>query len=51
MKLRQFDDISLNDINYLKSVPMQFLRITLTHYENTPMQYTVIFHSCKNDNF
>ena len=20
------------------------------HYENTPMQYTVIFHSCKNDN-
>ena len=21
------------------------------HYENTPMQYTAIFHSCKNDNF
>ena len=21
------------------------------HYENTPMQYTVIFHSCKNNNF
>ena len=21
------------------------------HYENTPMQYTTIFHDCKNDNF
>ena len=21
------------------------------HYENTPMQYIVIFHGCKNDNF
>ena len=20
-------------------------------YDNTPIQYTVIFHSCKNDNF
>ena len=20
------------------------------HYENTPMQYTSIFHGCKNDN-
>ena len=24
---------------------------TLPHYENTPMQYTVIFLGCKNDNF
>ena len=23
----------------------------LYHYDNTHMQYTVIFHSCKNDNF
>ena len=22
-----------------------------SHYENTPMQYTAIFHRCKNDNF
>ena len=22
-----------------------------SHYENMPMQYTVIFHGCKNDNF
>ena len=22
-----------------------------THYENTPMHYTAIFHACKNDNF
>ena len=21
------------------------------HYENTPMQYTAIFHGCKKDNF
>ena len=25
---------------------------TAVHYENTPMQYTAIFHGrCKNDNF
>ena len=23
----------------------------LVHYENTPMQYTAIVHSCKNDSF
>ena len=23
----------------------------LVHYENTPIQYTVIFHDCKNDYF
>ena len=23
----------------------------LFHYENTPMQYTAIFHGCENDNF
>ena len=22
-----------------------------SHYENTPMQYTAIFHGCKNDKF
>ena len=22
-----------------------------SHYENTPMHYTAIFHGCKNDNF
>ena len=27
------------------------LRIIANHYENTPMQYTAIFHGCKNDNF
>ena len=25
--------------------------IRSTHYENTPMQYTAIFHGCKNDIF
>ena len=23
----------------------------ILHYENMPMQYTAIFHGCKNDNF
>ena len=23
----------------------------IIHYENTPMQYTAIFHRCKNDKF
>ena len=23
----------------------------ILHYANTPMQYTAIFHGCKNDNF
>ena len=23
----------------------------MIHYENMPMQYIAIFHSCKNDNF
>ena len=26
-------------------------KTNLKHYENTPMQYTAIFHSCENDNF
>ena len=28
-----------------------FMSYTLSHYENTPMQYTAIFHGCKKDNF
>ena len=30
---------------FLKSVSI------FTHYENTPMQYTAIFHGCKNVHF
>ena len=26
-------------------------RLWVLHYENTPVQYIVIFHGCKNDNF
>ena len=26
-------------------------RMFTIHYENTPMQYTVIFRSCKKENF
>ena len=25
--------------------------IYIFHYDNTPIQYTVIIHGCKNDNF
>ena len=25
--------------------------LKMQHYENMPMQYTAIFHGCKNDNF
>ena len=25
--------------------------VTFIHYANTPMQYTAIFHGCKNGNF
>ena len=27
------------------------VKMVFDHYENTPMQYTVIFHSCKTYNF
>ena len=27
------------------------LAVPKCHYENTPVQYTAIFHSCKSDNF
>ena len=28
-----------------------FCCLFICHYENVPMQYTVIFHGCKNNNF
>ena len=40
MKLAIDVSLSKRDIKQLKN-----------HYENTPIQYTVIFHGCKNDNF
>ena len=36
-------------INTCVTVGSDMLKIM--HYENTPMQYTAIFHGCKNDNF
>ena len=30
---------------------LDMLFVVLSHYENTPMQHTAIFHGCKNDNF
>ena len=32
-------------LNCQQYLTMQF------HYENTPMQYTAIYHGCKNENF
>ena len=45
-----FKNAKKND--YLNRPMMYLLRITYDslHYENTPMQYTAIFHGCKNDN-
>ena len=41
-----FQDNALNLHNSEQKVSS-----SANHYENTPMQYTAIFHSCKNDNF
>ena len=30
---------------------MASVALFITHYANTSMQYTAIFHGCKNDNF
>ena len=55
-----FIDMRLSTpLNYYKSVkdishhvigPSLSCRFS-NHYENTPMQYTSLFHGCKNDNF
>ena len=45
------------DLGYTLEPPLRgtkfvhFCDDSLLHYENTPIQYTVIFHDCKNDNF
>ena len=52
-----FLHIQHSDICIKKEILSEDLKITLTanititHYENIPMQYTAIFHGCKNDNF
>ena len=38
-------------INLLNSLSGVQTPHTVTHYDNMPMQYTAIFHGCKNDNF
>ena len=37
----------------LHEYEVQIIKLVLrvTNYENTPMQYTAIFHGCKKDNF
>ena len=56
-KLTQSSCKSTDDINAIKMdhtavSDIKVSSVTLfTHYANIPMQYTAIFHSCKNDNF
>ena len=41
-------------VYYVRSVDSHFVfegRISVLHYANTTMQYTAIFHGCKNVNF
>ena len=33
------------------ATPHLAMGVERSHYENTPMQHTAIFHGCKNDNF
>ena len=42
-------DFSFSHIH--NSVVQLSITILKRHYENTHMQYNVIFHGCKNDNF
>ena len=39
----------VTDFDFLQVSEPGILKIF--HYENMPMQYTAIFHGCKNDNF
>ena len=32
-------------------VPKEQVNLSISHYVNMPMQYTAIFHGCKNGNF
>ena len=64
-RARSVHDVSLTNFNDFKiggfflpnaqlqsgSMRVHHLPFCHLHYENTPMQYTAIFHSCKNDNF
>ena len=34
-----------------KTIDFDFFFLIFPHYDNTAVQYTAIFHGCKNDNF
>ena len=59
LPINQFNSSLIHTIrNHLKLTFWQFdglgeklFSILLIHYENTPREYTVIFHGCKNDYF
>ena len=36
---------------HCSNIPDLIFKTLPSHYENTPMQYSAIFHGCKNDNF
>ena len=39
------------DLVSSRRIGKMLLLVSALHYANMPMQYTAIFHSCKNDNF
>ena len=39
------------EVFQLKFISFASVNITVSSYENTPMQHTAIFHGCKNDHF
>ena len=41
-------NIRFKNIHFMEEF---FFYVSITHYENTPMLYTAIFHGCKKDNF
>ena len=56
MYSKTFFAIFLNSFGLLMAIVKRTLlligyNIAYIHYENTPIQYTVTFHGCKNDNF
>ena len=58
MRLRNFSGISKDDDrrglyggSSLRRTLLMMAVTNITHYENTPMQYTEIFKVVKNENF
>ena len=44
-------EVPLTFAEYDSDIKIKACTLKPLHYGNTPMQYTAIFHGCKNDNF